>query len=140
MSPIRKEDKTRYPDNWKALSEQIRFKRAASQCECDGRCGKPHAARCEAIHGRRSPYTGSYVVLTVAHLDHTPENCAEENLVAMCQRCHLAYDRDHHAETAARTRKVRAAAAGGMLPLEMPDEGADLLARRHDSSDEGSAA
>jgi hypothetical protein len=32
------------------------------------------------------------VVLTVAHLDHTPENCARENLRAWCQRCHNLYD------------------------------------------------
>jgi len=39
------------------------------------------------------------VVLTVAHLDHQPENCDPANLMAMCQACHLAYDRDHHADT-----------------------------------------
>lgn len=32
------------------------------------------------------------VVLTVAHLDHTPENCAPDNLRCWCQRCHNAYD------------------------------------------------
>lgn len=32
------------------------------------------------------------VVLTVAHLDHQPENCADENLRAWCQRCHNIYD------------------------------------------------
>lgn len=42
----------------------------------------------EALH----PDTGSIVVLTVAHLDHVPENCADDNLKAMCQRCHNRYD------------------------------------------------
>lgn len=32
------------------------------------------------------------IVLTVAHLDHQPENCADENLKALCQRCHNRYD------------------------------------------------
>lgn len=32
------------------------------------------------------------IVLTVAHLDHTPENCADENLKALCQKCHNRYD------------------------------------------------
>lgn len=32
------------------------------------------------------------VVLTVAHLDHQPENCADDNLAALCQRCHNRYD------------------------------------------------
>ena len=44
-------------------------------------------------------------MLTVAHLDHQPENCDDANLKAMCQRCHLAYDREHHAETR-RSRKA----------------------------------
>jgi hypothetical protein len=45
------------------------------------------------------------IVLTVAHLNHQPEDCRPENLAAMCQRHHLAYDAAHHAQTAYRTRK-----------------------------------
>ena len=41
------------------------------------------------------------VVLTIAHLDHTPENCAPENLRALCQACHNRYDAKHRAETRA---------------------------------------
>ena len=33
------------------------------------------------------------VILTIAHLDHCPENAALANLRALCQRCHLTYDR-----------------------------------------------
>ncbi len=33
------------------------------------------------------------IVLTVAHLDQDPSNCARGNLAALCQRCHLNYDR-----------------------------------------------
>ena len=36
------------------------------------------------------------MVLTVAHLDHTPENNALTNLKAMCQRCHLRLDSFQH--------------------------------------------
>ena len=32
------------------------------------------------------------IVLTVAHLDHRPENCESDNLRAWCQRCHNRYD------------------------------------------------
>lgn len=39
------------------------------------------------------------IILTVAHLDHTPENCDYSNLKAMCQKCHNAYDREHRNET-----------------------------------------
>jgi hypothetical protein len=31
-------------------------------------------------------------VLTVAHLDHQPEHCGDDNLKAMCQRCHNRLD------------------------------------------------
>ena len=39
------------------------------------------------------------VVLTIAHLDHTPEHCEPENLRALCQACHNRYDAKHRAET-----------------------------------------
>jgi hypothetical protein len=55
------------------------------------------------------------VVLTVAHLDHTPEHCDPSNLKAMCQRCHLRYDADHHASTARATRQAKRTA--GMEPM-----------------------
>lgn len=46
------------------------------------------------------------IVLTVGHLDHVPEHCDPSNLRAWCQRCHLTYDAQHHAETRARTRRA----------------------------------
>jgi 5-methylcytosine-specific restriction endonuclease McrA len=46
------------------------------------------------------------IVLTIAHLDHTPENCDPANLRALCNRCHLAYDAKHHAQTAYQTRRA----------------------------------
>lgn len=61
--------------------------------------GEDTDPRCPARHGHVHPSTGSQVVLTTAHLDHTPENCEDDNLRAMCQSCHLNYDRSHHAET-----------------------------------------
>jgi hypothetical protein len=32
------------------------------------------------------------VVLTVAHLNHDPADCRDENLEALCQRCHNRHD------------------------------------------------
>ena len=32
------------------------------------------------------------MVLTVAHLDHQPENVDDDNLRAWCQKCHNTYD------------------------------------------------
>lgn len=48
------------------------------------------------------------IVLTVAHLDHQPENCADDNLRALCQRHHLAHDHQHHLASAQATRRARA--------------------------------
>lgn len=121
--PIRPENRHRYPTGWELLSARIRFQRADSRCECRGECkARPHSdGRCEAVHGRPNPFTGSTVVLTVAHLDHTPENIDENNLRAMCQRCHLAYDKEEHQAQAARTRA--AAATDHMTALfDIPEE------------------
>lgn len=41
------------------------------------------------------------------HCDDYPENCDDDNLRALCQRCHLKHDREHHAETAKTTRRAR---------------------------------
>ncbi len=105
--PIRPEERARYPKDWPMVSWHIRFERAAGQCECLGECGHDHGGRCAARHGEPHPVTGSKVVLTTAHRDHTPEHCAYDNLFAACQRCHLAYDADRHRENAARTRAAR---------------------------------
>jgi hypothetical protein len=39
------------------------------------------------------------VVLTIAHLNHTPGDDRDDNLKALCQWCHLNYDQLHHKET-----------------------------------------
>lgn len=131
--PIRPENKARYPADWPAISLRIRTERAGSLCECRGECGLPHEGddpadawegwlagrnaepergRCPAVNGSHHPVTGSKVILTVAHRDHTPEHCDDDNLFAACQRCHLNYDREHHAETRAASIAAARAAAG----------------------------
>jgi len=118
VSPIRPENRHRYPANWREISLRIRTERAQGWCECRGECGRdghntgPDGGRCAARQNEPHPITGSNVVLTVAHLNHQPEDVRPENLRALCQRCHLAYDRDHHRETAARTRRAAVEAAG----------------------------
>lgn len=104
--PIKPENRHRYPDDWRALSDSIRFGRARRRCECRGECGyDDHAGkRCEARHGHTHPVTGSVVVLTVAHRDHDPETRDPAQLMAACQRCHNAYDREHRQRSAALTR------------------------------------
>lgn len=112
--PIRPENRGRYPADWAEISRRIKFVRAAGRCECVGECGRgTHVGRCPNVHGGPAYGTGSKVILTVAHLNHTPEDCDDGNLRAMCQGCHLHYDRDHHRATAAASR----AAALGMDTL-----------------------
>ena len=84
--PIRPENRARYPKDWKVISLTIRTE-AQWMCE-----GSPAYPGCRAAQGKPHPVTGGKVVLTVGHLDHTPENCDRENLKAWCQRCHNTYD------------------------------------------------
>lgn len=111
--PIKAENRARYPKDWPEISRRIRFDRAEGRCECEGECDTDHGGRCTARHGEANPLTGSTVVLTTAHLDHTPEHVDDDNLRAHCQRCHLRYDRHHHAATARATRTARL----GLIPL-----------------------
>jgi hypothetical protein len=111
--PIREENRARYPKDWKAISLRIRNERAGGRCECVGECGDDHAGdgRCLALNYELHPYTGSKVVLTVAHLDHTPENCGDDNLKAMCQRCHNRYDMPMRRAGMAERARAKMAAA-----------------------------
>lgn len=85
--PIKPENRALYPKDWPAISKRIRFERAQGRCEFE-----VDNVRCTAMHGQPHPLTGSKVILTTAHLDHDPTNCADDNLKAGCQRCHNIYD------------------------------------------------
>lgn len=115
--PIRPENRDRYPADWDQISYTIKVDRAGLRCECEGECrGEKHrmwlrlvgrdpevtGPRCPNRHGEPSLFGRGRVVLTTAHLDHIPEHCDPSNLRAMCQSCHLNYDREHHAETRSR--------------------------------------
>lgn len=124
--PIRPENRARYPRDWPRISLYVRKVRAGDRCECIGICGHDHGgrgARCPERNGRPHSVTGSIVVLTVAHLDDTPENNDPENLLAACQRCHLSYDRHIHAAEFRMTYSRRRLAAAANRELF---EGADL--------------
>ncbi len=107
-----------YPDDWEEIRARI-LARADDKCEF---CGAPNHTH--IVRSSRNPFEWRVfpppdapewgdppvaVVLTVAHLDHdTTHN--DDNLRALCQRCHLVYDATHHAQTAAATRRKRRAA------------------------------
>ena len=97
MTPIRPENRDRYPKDWAEISLQVRM-------DADWTCvGSPAFPDCRAENGKPHPVTGSLVVLTVGHLDHTPEHCERSNLRSWCQRCHLTYDAPHHRQTRVRS-------------------------------------
>jgi len=103
--PIKPENRKRYPKNWKEIREEV-LKRARDYCE-----GSPIYPNCNVKNYSIHPVTGSVVILTIAHLDHMPENCGEPgnrpNLKAWCQRCHNTYDAPHRAKNAKETREKR---------------------------------
>jgi len=134
--PIKPENRSRYPANWSVIREQI-LTRACYRCECCGAPqyavgqwiedrfmlarGNAYydqlqyalvygSARETADHLNASEQPAVkyiVIVLTIAHLDHTPENCDPANLRAWCQRCHLRYDAEHHATNARATRRAK---------------------------------
>ena len=92
--PIKPENKALYPSNWKEIRTSM-LRRANNCCEF---CGIPNYTIRE---------NGSKVVLTIAHLDHTPQNCDPSNLRALCQKCHNNYDAPHRAETRRKSKKLQ---------------------------------
>jgi hypothetical protein len=113
--PIHPDNKGRYPANWPALRQAV-LERAGGRCECQGECGSHPQERCAAPHWQwvlRDPLCRAVwypvtawdlpgwvlqaapvrIILTLAHLDHQPEGDDVTRILAMCQRCHLNYDR-----------------------------------------------
>ncbi|HYE20113.1 MAG TPA: hypothetical protein VEA69_16820 [Tepidisphaeraceae bacterium] len=120
--PIRPENKARYPKDWKAIRARI-LARAGDRCEWCGvanyamgtrdKSGKFHemgAMEAESAHLDGEKVVR--IVLTIAHVhDPAPENCADDNLAALCQRCHNRHD----APERLRGRRERQAANTGPL-------------------------
>lgn len=116
-------DKSCYPASWPKVSRTIR-RIAGNRCEW---CGIANGAPLPS--GRKGK-----VILTVAHLgmpyaDGKPGDKSDkhdirrENLVALCQACHLAYDLPEHIahakETRARKKREAAWKSGQMALFEV---------------------
>lgn len=97
--PIKPENKHRYPINWKEISEDIRFNRAKNKCEVCGAINYSYVNKYTRELCTQDEDDAIQIILTVAHLDHIPENCDYSNLKAMCQKCHNSYDASHRANT-----------------------------------------
>ena len=96
---------SKYPKNWKEISLDIRERRAKWRCEW-----------CGALSGAPTTTSRHPVVIAVAHLGvprpdgrpgnkHDKSDCRPENLAALCQRCHLNFDRADHLARAQATRE-----------------------------------
>lgn len=144
-------DYDRYPPDWKAISVRIRA-RDGNVCKF---CGVPNGAtilrsvedssrylvvndqgehsypgggplrlsEIPAEFNVQTKYT--VVVLTVAHLDHTTTNNADENLASLCNRCHLLHDLEVHVRHARQTRlrkKQETIIASGQLALPFQED------------------
>lgn len=111
-------DYKKYHPEWKKVIRPAILERAENKCEQCGvknhsiihRFGRgendweywPEGMESEAwsIDGIKS----SKIVLTIAHLDHNVTNNDYSNLKALCQRCHLRHDMEHHMKNARTTR------------------------------------
>ena len=81
-----------YTDNWEEISIKIR-RRSKDQCECEGFCGLHLGKRCVERNGKKAKWANGKIVLTTAHLTHCKTDSRPKYLKAMCNRCHLRYDR-----------------------------------------------
>ena len=122
-----------YPANWQEIRAQI-LQRDGHKCKW---CGVPNGsigyrdeAGCfhlwDGVVGEifdDCGYKVIKIVLTIAHLGAPmPDgsagdkmnkmDCRDENLAALCQKCHLAYDVDEHKYNSAITRRLKKVAAG----------------------------
>jgi hypothetical protein len=133
-------DRKKYPADWNEIRQRI-LERAGNKCE---RCGVPNysvGARDKngewwdekSIHNMNSDCGWALwpdgfppmikVVLTVAHLNHDPQDNRDENLAALCQRDHLGHDIRLHTYNAARTRARKAGQAEMITLLEKSNDG-----------------
>lgn len=70
MSDWFRRHRAEYPEDWDAIATRIK-ERAGWRCEA---CDRPGEGR---------------ISLGVDHLDWNPGNNADENLLALCSRCHM---------------------------------------------------
>ena len=104
--PIKPENKKLYPKNWKEIRQNI-LQRANNCCEFCGVKNYSLGYRDEKgkfIEKLNINKKIIKIVLTIAHLDHNPQNNNPENLRALCQKCHLNYDLEHHLESRKKKR------------------------------------
>jgi hypothetical protein len=135
-------DYSKYPKNWKTEIRPAILERAKNRCE---NCGvknysegfrnkegnfyttdfiieemestgldmfEDELSHCVKSDGTSKPVK---IVLTISHTDHDTQNNDYSNLKALCQKCHLNHDKEHHAKNARETREKKK----GLIKLEL---------------------
>ena len=129
-------DYKNYPKNWKTEIHKAVMERAKNRCEncnvpnyavgyrVDGifipTCGNLYhdsAGRGELSYKEARELVRHcnnfcddkliVIVLTKAHLDHNIKNNDLSNLKALCQKCHLDYDKNFHVENRRKTQNSK---------------------------------
>ncbi len=98
--------KDRYPKDWRRLAQTVKD-RADWTCQW---CGARHRDR--KLNKDNKPYA---VILTVAHIDRYDTANPDARMTALCQVCHLEWDRDDNA----RRRRVNEARREHALLVEL---------------------
>mgnify|MGYP003432626583 CR=1 len=97
-------DRTKYPADWDEIARAIK-EQAGWKCEqCTLQCRYPD----EKFDTHRR-------TLTVAHINHVEMDCRPENLVALCPKCHLAYDQARKVMQRLARKRIKAFADGKMM-------------------------
>ena len=126
-----------YPDDWEEIAFKVKDSAQWICAECGRPCRKPGESLGQMM--KRVGWSSTMeeiwpiedwvdseefgdikiehpqrFVLTVAHLNHRPEDCRPENLKALCAPCHLEYD---NTPTARFQKRQIKAEREGQLPL-----------------------
>ena len=121
MTPIRPENKDKYPANWPEIRAKVQ-ERAGDKCEKCGLINHAEGYRDQLGHFHQydeadfqfQPFFSIKLVIvcTTAHLDHDPTNNDLDNLRFWCQQCHNRYDAPERAAGIKRRRRNAIAEAG----------------------------
>lgn len=135
--PILPENKKRYPKDWPQISYRVRSE-ANWRCEwCgleDGAFVVRNPKTGEVLYASKDPsmeletltlvdgLKAIKIVLTVAHVNHIPEDCNRENLKALCQRCHNRWDAVERSKNRRRRARKRLQASGQQDMFNVSDK------------------
>lgn len=95
-------DYKKYPKDWKAIVAQRKIE-VKNKCEL---CFAPNGVTINRSKDGQYPWELAHqgggketkIILTVHHIDHDKKNNTRQNLILLCQRCHLRLDLAHHME------------------------------------------